>query len=198
MNKLPETLTFSNPRSTAEFNDWPSGRDRVQCKFYVEHDAKRGYRVCRQTTDRDGKWCKPKTMTYSGLCAIVDGSDGKTYILQIAAMYGFVSVWRHDFMTACDAIFEADPRHWELMKVILQGQPIMSIRNLKITFGHTRIVVYPEGGFQVERFVSGPGWILDTDPMGPCEDDDARMHAILMDARAAIELAASKIEPARV
>jgi hypothetical protein len=121
-DKLPETLTFGNPRTQAEFDDWPSGKFRVKCKFYVEHDVKRGFRVCRQTQDKAGKWCEPKTLAFSGHCAIADGSDGKTYVLQIAAQYGFVSIWRHDFMTAWDSVFAEDARHAELLTIINQGQ----------------------------------------------------------------------------
>lgn len=121
-NELPGELKFSNPRAVAEFDDWPSGRNRVKCKFHVEHDKKRGYRLCRQTTDKNGKWCKPKTTTFSGMCAIVDGSDGKTYCLQIAQAYGFVSIWAHDFMTAYDSVFERDERHAEMLKLISEGQ----------------------------------------------------------------------------
>ena len=102
MNKIPDELTFTNPRSMAEFDDWPSGREKVKCKFYVEHDAKRGWRICRQTQDKRGQWCKPKTRTFGGLCAIVDGSDGKTYILQHARIYAFVTIIRWDFFDAFD------------------------------------------------------------------------------------------------
>jgi hypothetical protein len=116
--QLSETLTFTNARLEASFDDWPSGANRVQCRFYVEHNEKRGYRVCRMTTDKAGNWCKPKERTYGGPCAIVDGSDGKTYILQIAKLYGFVSIIRHDFMDACDAVFDRDPRHAELIQII--------------------------------------------------------------------------------
>lgn len=78
-------MTFTNPRLKAEFSDWPSGQARVQCVFEVHHD-KRGCRVSRATTDKHGRWCKPKFTTYSsGAAAIVDGSDGRTYILQASA-----------------------------------------------------------------------------------------------------------------
>ena len=90
-------ITFTNPRISADFDDWPSGRDRVKCSFRVDRD-KRGWRISRTTTNKHGAWCKPKLSTYSGPAAIVDGSDGKTYILQIAAGYGFISIHRHDFM----------------------------------------------------------------------------------------------------
>lgn len=91
--------TFSNPRTIAEFNDWPSGRNRVKCKFEVEHNEKKGYRVIRTTTDKNGVWCKPKADTYNGKAVIVDGEDGKTYILQHVPLYGFVMVNRSDFMS---------------------------------------------------------------------------------------------------
>jgi len=120
MAKLPEDLKFSNPRSVAEFDDWPSGKDRVKCKFWVEH-TKRGYRVARQT-QKNGEWCKPKTTTFSGIAAIVDGSDGRTYILQVAEPYGFINVWAHDFMQAFDGVFDRDDRHGELLKIITEGQ----------------------------------------------------------------------------
>lgn len=91
-------LTFSNPRCTAEFNDWPiGGANRGQCKFAVERNN-RGERVSRQTTNKHGVWCKPKYSNYGKEACIVDGSDGKTYIL-LANNSGFITVYRHDFMS---------------------------------------------------------------------------------------------------
>lgn len=120
-------ITFSNPRTVAEFPDWPmGGNKRGPCKFWVEWHAKRGWRVGRQTTG------KPKFHTYSGQAAIVDGSDGRTYILQVAAGYGFIKVSRSDFMDASgwrssdptkqdSAVFnENDPELYaELLKLIV-------------------------------------------------------------------------------
>ncbi len=95
-------VKFSNPRKVAEFDDWPSGSQRVKCKFEVEHSPKKGYRVSR-TTQKNGVWCKPKLSTYSkGSAAIVDGDDGKTYILQASPEYGMIVVMTHDFMNAVD------------------------------------------------------------------------------------------------
>ncbi len=118
-------LTFSNPRILAEFNDWPSGSKRVKCVFHVERHPKRGDRVGRTTTG------KTKYTTYGGLAAIVDGSDGKTYILTCApAAYGqSVSVHRSDFMCADEAMGGngkhyvpfADERYSELLALIAQA-----------------------------------------------------------------------------
>jgi hypothetical protein len=125
--------TFSNPRTVAEFDDWPSGHARVKCVFKVHHD-KRGYRVERSTQNKHGEWCKPKFTTYSGQAAIVDGSDGKTYILQVAALYGFITVMTSDFTDAPASLFgrqlgqgssvhesNAPELHKQLLQIILAG-----------------------------------------------------------------------------
>src|SRR5258708_1693573 len=102
-------ITFANPRLHAEFTDWPlGGSKRGSCKFWIEH-GRRGWRAGRQTTG------KPKYHTYSGQAAIVDGSNGRTYLLQVAAGYGFISVYASDFMCASEqqidgphSVFERD------------------------------------------------------------------------------------------
>lgn len=100
---------FSNARLVAEFNDWPiGGNNRGQCKFVVEDGGKKGKRVVRTTTNKYGNWCKPKYSTYSREVAIVDGDDGKTYILAYG-LYGFISIQKHDFMSpARSSITERD------------------------------------------------------------------------------------------
>lgn len=91
-------MKFSNPRMTAEFNDWPIGGDhRGQCKFTVETDKKRGQRVARQTTDKNGRWCKPKYTTYANQARIVDGDNGRVYLLMWSTAYGSaVTIKSHD------------------------------------------------------------------------------------------------------
>ena len=98
MSEDTKALTFTNPRRIAEFKDWPSGRHRVRCRFEVENKVIKGWemeRVARRTTrpirthgvDCVGEcvcsqsWSKPKRTTYYNRCVVVDGSDGKTYVL---------------------------------------------------------------------------------------------------------------------
>lgn len=83
--------TFSNPRLVAEFSDWPlGGNKRGPCKFEVEKNNK-GCRILRTTTGR------AKASTYSTLCAIVDGDDGKTYLLHYNGKHGnSVSIFQSD------------------------------------------------------------------------------------------------------
>ena len=118
-----ERITFSNPRLVATFDDWPSGSARVKCEFVVRRH-KQGWRVSRRTTDKNGQWCKPKLTTFSGQAAIVDGSNGRTYILEVAKNYGFVTVRRSDFMNATkdELGFDAsvfDSSNPELLKELL-------------------------------------------------------------------------------
>lgn len=110
--------TYSNPRLAARFTDWPlGGNKRGQCVFAIEHNPKRGYRFTRTTTG------KPKTATYGGPAAIVDGDDGRTYLLQWATRYGFIQISKSDFMDAPDgSVFPGNPRFDELKALIMEAR----------------------------------------------------------------------------
>lgn len=100
-------ITFSNPRLAADFPDWPmGGNKRGRCTFTVEYNPKRGYRFIRQTTG------KPKATTFGGPAAIVDGSDGRTYLLQKAGMYDFISVYGSNLLCADPAAIGCDHTRW--------------------------------------------------------------------------------------
>jgi hypothetical protein len=91
--------------------------------FNVEFKPNKGYRFTRVTTG------KPKTATYGGKAAIVDGSDGRTYLIQWAGLYDFINVWRSDFMCAGEAVtgkpsggvFPGDPLYEPLKELIAQA-----------------------------------------------------------------------------
>lgn len=87
---IPES--FSNLRTRAEFDDWPFGRQRCRCRFWIE-TGKRGERCCRVTENkaRTG-WNKAKKLTFAARMVIADGDDGKTYVL---AWGGYGSVYVH-------------------------------------------------------------------------------------------------------
>jgi hypothetical protein len=118
-------ITFSNPRLSATFSDWPlGGNKRGECKFWIETHPKRGHRFVRQTTG------KPKTATYGGRGAIVDGSDGRTYLIQYAgAFVGFIKVWCHDFMCPLPEVHpssvfvDTQPELYETLKGLIEGTP---------------------------------------------------------------------------
>lgn len=75
-------IALSNPRTHAVIENWPSGANRVTATFTVEKN-KRGERIARTTTG------KPKVTTYHDKMAIVDGEDGRTYLIAFSPAYGF-------------------------------------------------------------------------------------------------------------
>lgn len=116
-------VTFDNPRMSAVFVDWPLGvTKRGECRFWLEYNpTKRLWRFVRQTTG------KPKLKTYGRQGAIVDGSDGLTYLIQFAGQFDFINIWASDFMCADSkklgfghSVFPKDERYQELAALISQ------------------------------------------------------------------------------
>jgi hypothetical protein len=87
--------------------------------FRIEPHPKKPatFRVTRTTTG------KPKTKTYGGHAAIVDGSDGRTYILQFAAGFDFIMVSRSDFKDARSPVWPRDGEYIALAELIQQANP---------------------------------------------------------------------------
>jgi hypothetical protein len=98
-----ETLTYSNARTEAIIENWPSGSKRVTAHFSIEHTPK-GERAVRVT---DGA---PKKLTYAVLARIVDGSDGRTYIAELTSL-GHITIMRGDMKYSQEAIFPGDARY---------------------------------------------------------------------------------------
>lgn len=127
---MTEQIKFTNPRLIAEFSDWPSGGQRVKCRFIVEGQTRKGYRVSRTTTNKHGQWCRSKYTTYGDKVVIVDGSDNKTYLLQLSKIFGFISIWASDFTNPNGAAVhkDTDPaKHKELLDLIDSQYPKISI-----------------------------------------------------------------------
>ncbi len=92
-------MNFTNPRLRAEIADYPiGGNKRGTCVFAFEFEEgkRKGWRCGRTTTG------KTKYHTYGGLGCVVDGDDGKTYILQLSPPeYGLnITISRYDFKNA--------------------------------------------------------------------------------------------------
>ena len=111
-------LNYSNPRLEATFPDWPlGGNRRGECRFFTETHPKRGMRVGRITTG------KPKYHTYHDAACIVDGDDGRTYILEHAKMYAFISVMRSDFFQQETVHSSSEPeRYTSLLKMVSEAK----------------------------------------------------------------------------
>jgi hypothetical protein len=106
------TLTYSNPRMHAEIADWPmGGQSRGVATFQVEAKPGKGERATRTTRrDRDGRVGAAKALTFARKMRIVDGDDGRTYIIALT-MYGHITVFQSNMQYNEESIFEADPRY---------------------------------------------------------------------------------------
>lgn len=103
--------TYSNPTTERTINDWPFGRnERATAKFWIEVHPTRGERACRVTVDPlTGKQFQPKKLTFAAKARIVDGNDGRTYIIE-KTRYGFISVMRGDMKYQAESISDDNPR----------------------------------------------------------------------------------------
>ena len=117
-------VTFSNPRLHAVIEDYPlGGNKRGPCKFDVEFKKGKGWKFFRTTTG------KPKsTIAYGGRACIVDGSDGRTYLIQHGGIYDAVTIYASDMknpdpkVLGCDHYVPSrDERYAELCRLIKEA-----------------------------------------------------------------------------
>ena len=90
INRYTDDIAFSNPRVEATIENWPvGGHNKASAHFIVEQRSLKGgahaSRVARRTRKPNGRWGNPKRTTYGRATTIVDGSDERTYVLQIMA-----------------------------------------------------------------------------------------------------------------
>lgn len=87
-----------SPESAYVVESYPYGGYRTQCRFWLEHKAKRGFRLVSQTLNpKNGRWNKPKASIYSrfggamfldernhvqwhGLTEYCDGKEAQDYL----------------------------------------------------------------------------------------------------------------------
>lgn len=101
-------MKYSNPRMSATIENWPSGKKRVTAVFQVEQHPKQGERAVRTTTGA------PKKLTYAYKVRLVDGSDGRIYIISYVSMYEFIQVTDGTLHTY-ETIWPKDPQYSEVM-----------------------------------------------------------------------------------
>ncbi len=103
--------TYSNPRMEAVIDGWPIGSKRTTAHFRIETVPGKGQRGTRVTIDpKTGKPGAMKKLTYAPAARIVDGDDGKTYIIE-RTYYGFIAVMRGDMKLMAESIPGDDPRY---------------------------------------------------------------------------------------
>ena len=109
-------LTYSNPRMHAEIKDWPMGGARRGVATFSVETQSRGQRATR-TTRVNGKTqqSKPKLGTYARKVRIVDGSDNRTYFMQLAHHSSIITILNGNMEYDHEVIYSSDPRHAELL-----------------------------------------------------------------------------------
>lgn len=110
-------MNYSNPRKKAIIQDYPIGSGARGTAIYsvevVERAGKE--RAVRETEKRNGTWAKPKKRTYADSVLIVDGDDGRTYILELSRMYGMINVMKSNMMHSQETIHEKEERYAKLL-----------------------------------------------------------------------------------
>lgn len=107
-------MKYSNPRTSATIENWPSGSKRVTAHFSIETDPKRGERAVRVTTGA------PKKLTFARKMRIVDGDDGRTYIAALSG-YGHITIKHGDMKFDKETVFEREPQYQELLALFTEG-----------------------------------------------------------------------------
>jgi hypothetical protein len=100
--------TYSNPRTEATVEEWPSGKRRVTAAFTVEQIPQQGERAVRTSAG------KPKTLTYASKVRIVDGDDGRIYIACLTTGCATISIVGGTMDRLHEDACEGNPRFAEL------------------------------------------------------------------------------------
>lgn len=109
-------MQYKNPCLTKTVEDWPSGRHRVLARFVIETHPTRGQRAARVTHHPvSGRPSQPKTTTYARQARIVDGEDGRTYILEQHHHGPGLSVMQGNLQYQQEVIYPNDARHAALL-----------------------------------------------------------------------------------
>tara|TARA_R110002020_G_scaffold47893_1_gene136762 strand:- start:120 stop:560 length:441 start_codon:yes stop_codon:yes gene_type:complete len=135
-----EIIKYSNARTDAVIENWPNGGKRTAAHFWVEPKKNKGERAVRQTTNpKTGQLCKPKTLTYATKVCIVDGSDGKTYILEWSVSFRFITVMQSNMKYQQEVVHQQqdnkdNPRYKELLDLMGINENDYIGQVLEVTF----------------------------------------------------------------
>lgn len=79
--------------------------------FYVETNSKGEQRGVRRTVNpKNGTLSAPKKLTFARQVRIVDGSDSRTYVIELVRNFDFISVKQSNMQFDEENIFDNDPR----------------------------------------------------------------------------------------
>ena len=108
-------MHYSNPRTESTIENWPTGRSTMTAIFSIETHPKRGQRAVRITHHPiTGRPAAPKKLTFARQARIVDGDDGRTYILELS-MCGSIHIMKGDMQYSHEHVMVGDARYADLM-----------------------------------------------------------------------------------
>lgn len=111
---MSDLISYSNPRMKAVIENWPMGGSRRGvCTFAIEVTPKKGERATRVTHGA------AKKLTYARISRIVDGSDGRTYILELSPMSECISVMKSDMHHCQETVWPTDIERYAMLRSLL-------------------------------------------------------------------------------
>ena len=121
METTTQTIKFSNPRKNAEIHDWPIGGNvRGIAKFEVEYVKNKGQRVARTTQNKTlTGWNAPRWTTYADKCVIVDGDDGKTYLLVLVQHYNMIKIDSANMQHNVGTVYSTDGARFDELRALI-------------------------------------------------------------------------------
>ena len=121
-------LLYSNPRREVIIPDWPYGKNRCTCHFYVEN-KKGSERAVRVTENpKTGRKNNPKRLTYVVKVLFVDGSDGKTYVMQDTSLA--IKITQSNMQYTQEYI-NVDDSRYESLKAMFKENTMQKFAKLK-------------------------------------------------------------------
>ncbi len=114
----------------ATIDDYPIGRlERGRCRLQVEWDRRKAYRTVRTTTDKHGRWCKPRKSTFRNDITVVVGDlegERNTAWLAIDSRCVYVHYSNGEGFHVVDAPCISPPRRTEERSVMVM-RPIFGL-----------------------------------------------------------------------
>lgn len=108
-------MMYTNPHLTHTIAEWPTGRYTTTALFSIETHKSGKQRAVRITHHPlTGKPAAPKKLTYADQVRIVDGEDGRTYLLEYSCLSQALSVMQGNMQYQQEYITREDPRYTTL------------------------------------------------------------------------------------
>lgn len=112
---MSDRIQYSNPQMERTFDDWPYRQVQTTCVFEVTHRNNRERCQRRTQEPMSKRWNNPKLTTYGLKCRIMDGDDGKIYVVTWNN-YGFFNVMRSCLKLQQESVSLGDPRFEDMRK----------------------------------------------------------------------------------